>query len=424
LNENGMNNKEPDKTFFLSEIIGNKVMLKGKKVGKLGDLVIVESAKLPAVTHVVVKRPFGNPSLLAPWDKVVTFGQDELVIDVEDIKTIEGQPGEQMLLLRDHVLDKKILDLEDTEVEVVYDLKLALKNGKMFVSAVDSSRYGRMRRFGFQKTADHQQNAHGPNENIIPWTYVQPLPPNLTSFKGEVKLKILRENLSEMQPADIADMLEELDRDHRVMVFNQLETERASDTLEEIDPNVQRELVSSLNKDRVAELINQMTPGQAADLFGALSHDETGEILPKIHQDLAVKVRSILEKQEEKAINYATTRFIKVAQDHTADEIQTDYPKLAKGKMVVMYFYVVDENDKLLGVLDIKELLEAPDDALLKDLMVTNIFALHPDSTLKEASLLFARYDFRAIPITDENDKMLGVVPYRDVMRLTHHLVE
>lgn len=424
MNENGTNNKEPDRTFFLSEIIGNKVICNGKKVGKLGDLVIVESAKFPAVTHIVVKRPFGNPPLLPPWDKVKSFGEDEIVIEVDSIDTVEGAPEEHMLLLRDHVLDKKILDLEDTEVEVVYDLKLVLKNGKMFVSAVDSSRYGRMRRFGFRKTADHKQNALAPNENIIPWTYVQPLPPNLTSFKGEVKLNILRDNLSEMQPADIADMLEDLDRDHRVVVFNQLEMEHASDTLEEIDPNFQRELISSLNKDKVAELINQMTPGQAADLFGALSHDETEEILPKVAKDLAVKVRSILEKQEEKAINFSTARFIKVGPDLTTDEVQNDYPKIAKGKMVVMYLYVVDENDKLLGVLDIKELLEAPDEALLKDVMITNIITLYPGSTLKEASVLFARYDFRAIPITDENDRMIGVVPYRDVMKLTHHFVE
>ena len=127
---------------------------------------------------------------------------------------------------------------------------------------------------------------------------------------------------------------------------------------------------------------------------------------------------------EEKAINYATSRFIKVSPDLTTDEVQNDYPRLAKGMMVVMYFYVVDENDKLLGVLDIKELLEAPDEALLKDVMVTNMIALHPESTLKEASELFARYDFRAIPITDENDRIIGVVPYRDVMRLTHHFVD
>jgi CBS domain-containing protein len=413
-----------DIVYNLSEILNHRVELNDKKIGKLYDLIIRGNGAIPEVTHIVVKRPYGNPSLLVPWDRVKTFDSDKIVIDISNIPDYQGEPTEDALLLKDNILDKKILDLEDTEVEVVYDLQLVMRNKKMYVTAVDSSRYGRWRRLGFRKTADQRQAADQMHENMIPWTIVQPLPPNMTTFKGEVKLKILKEKLADMQPADVADILEELDHDQRVIVFNQLETEHASDTLEEIDPNVQRDLVSSLHKDRVAELINQMTSGQAADLLSALPHDEAESLISKIQKDLAAKVRSIMGMHEEKAINYATSRFIKVSPDLTTDEVQNDYPRLAKGMMVVMYFYVVDVNDKLLGLLDIKEMLEAPDEALLKDVMVTNVITLHPDSTLKEASELFGRYDFRAIPITDENDRIIGVVPYRDVMRLTHHFVD
>ena len=423
MNDNGVKSQS-DVIFNLSEILGHVVELNGHKIGKLNDLIIGGNGTLPEICSIVVKRPFGNPSLLIPWDKVGSFGSDKVVINVDDVEKFRGEPKEDAFLLKEHILDKKILDLEDTEVEVVYDLQLVMRNMKMYVTAVDSSRYGRWRRMGFRRTADQRQAADQKHENMIPWTLVQPLPPNMTAFKGEVKLKILKEKLAEMQPEDVADILEELDNYQRVIVFNQLETEHASDTLEEINPNVQRDLVSSLQKDRVAELINQMTSGQAADLLSALPHDETETLISKIDSNLAAKVHSILEKVEEKAINYATSRFIRVPGDRTTDEIQNDYPKLAKGKMVVMYFYVVDENDKLHGILDIKELLEAPDEALLEDVMVTNIIALGPDSTLKEASELFARYDFRAIPIVDETDKILGVVPYRDVMNLTHHFVE
>jgi CBS domain-containing protein len=66
----------------------------------------------------------------------------------------------------------------------------------------------------------------------------------------------------------------------------------------------------------------------------------------------------------------------------------------------------------------------ADDDILLKDIMVTGIISLKPESTLKEASTMFTRYSFRAIPVTDENDKIDGVVKYRDVMNLTHHFLE
>jgi magnesium transporter len=89
-----------------------------------------------------------------------------------------------------------------------------------------------------------------------------------------------------------------------------------------------------------------------------------------------------------------------------------------------MYIYIVDEQGKLLGVVDIAELLMAKDNDLLNDIMTDNIISLNPYSTLKEASELFTRYGLRAIPILDENNNLLGVIPYRDIMNLTHRFVE
>jgi magnesium transporter len=89
-----------------------------------------------------------------------------------------------------------------------------------------------------------------------------------------------------------------------------------------------------------------------------------------------------------------------------------------------MYLYITDSADRLLGVIDIKELLLAPDNLPLKDVMVDTVISLRPESTLKEASDVFARYDFRAIPVVDDQERILGVVPYRDVMTLTHHFLE
>jgi Mg/Co/Ni transporter MgtE len=91
---------------------------------------------------------------------------------------------------------------------------------------------------------------------------------------------------------------------------------------------------------------------------------------------------------------------------------------------VVAYFYVVNEADKLLGVLNIKELFMAEDDVLLSNLMVKNVISLNPESTMKQAADAFIRYGFRALPVTDENDIILGVVSYRDVMNLEHRILD
>jgi magnesium transporter len=84
----------------------------------------------------------------------------------------------------------------------------------------------------------------------------------------------------------------------------------------------------------------------------------------------------------------------------------------------------VNEADQLLGVIDIKQLFMAEDDVLLSNLMVENIISLNPDSTMKQAADAFIRYGFRALPVTDDNDIILDVVPYRDVMNLKHRILD
>ena len=93
---------------------------------------------------------------------------------------------------------------------------------------------------------------------------------------------------------------------------------------------------------------------------------------------------------------------------------------MAKGKDVITYLYIIDVNEILVGVVNLKELLIADDEALLQDIMTTKVVSLNTESSLKEASETFARYSFRALPVIDQAGKMLGVLPYRDVMNLRH----
>lgn len=424
-NEKSVVKKQPELVVFLSEILGARVMSKGKKIGKLADLIINDFKNYAIVASIYVSRPFGNKSLIIPWDKVRFVEVNEIIVDVDDLEKYAGEPQEGAALLKDQILDKKVLDMEDREVEVVYDIKLFMRNGKLYASEVDTSRAGLLRRIGLRwLTNILYQPSDKMKEQTIPWTYVQPLPSNLSTFRGNIKLNVLKEKLSEIPPVDLADILEELDSEQRVKIFNALEPEHASDTLEEIDPNVQRALIASLKKEKVIQLINQMTPAQAADILAVLPMAEAQTLLESLNPEMARKVTSIMQKHEETVFNYATSKFIKVRPDMTAEQALADFPKTAKDKDVIMYLYVTDPDDKLLGVVDLREVLKAEDKALLKDIMTTMIISVSPTSTLKEASDLFERYEFRAIPVVDDNGKIVGVLPYRDVMKLTHQFVE
>jgi magnesium transporter len=413
-----------NQSYFLSEILGARVMLGRKKVGKLADMIIKENGALPFVTHFFVSLPFGESAII-PWDNIDILSLKEISIHADSIAPFIGEPGESVILLKDHILDKKAIDLEGREMEVVYDIKLILMNNKLYVSEVDLSRYGLLRRMGLTKLANFIYNlAESIREQTISWTLIQPLPEEIGRFRGDLKLKILKEKLADMHPVDLADILEEMDPEQRVEIFKDLDTETASDTLEEIDPTVQRDLVESLEVERISDLIDEMTTGQAADVLSILSAQESAEILKRLDPENARKIRAILEQQEENILDYATQEFLTFPPEYTVEQAQDEYRVAAKDKDVVMYLYIVGEANRLLGILDIKELLQADESAILKDIMVDNYISLDPDSTLKEASEMFTRYDFRALPITDDHDVILGVVTYRDVMGLKHRFVD
>ena len=264
-----------DNEFFLGEILGRKVYLKADKIGRLDDLVIVETGTIPEVTHLVVSRSFGYPSLLLPWDTIALISNTEIVADVAKAADYEMAPPAGSILLKDHILDKKILDMDDHEVEVVYDVKLVLQNGRLYASEVDFSRYRLLRRLGLKRLAnflvEHNEMA------TVSWIYVQPLPEHIGSFSGSVKLKVLKDKLHDIHPVDLADILEELDSQQRMAIFSELEPEHASDTLEEIEPRVQRELISAMKREAAAKLIDEMSPAQAADILAILPTAEAGQ---------------------------------------------------------------------------------------------------------------------------------------------------
>ena len=156
--------------FFLSEVLGAKIIMNGTKVGKLSDFVIVETGKLPEVTHLYVIRQFGKPALLLPIELVQSWGVKEIIITESELKQHLFEFSEELVLLKDYILDKKVLDVEDREVEVVYDIKLCLINEKLYVSEVDLSRYGLLRRMGLKAIANFIYKSDSKiQDEIISW---------------------------------------------------------------------------------------------------------------------------------------------------------------------------------------------------------------------------------------------------------------
>ena len=122
-----------DETFFLTQLLGARAYRHSRKLGKLGDLVAVDQGKLAEVTHFQIARPFGEPPLLIPLERVRSFSPREVVLDIEAPESYVRPLASEEVLLRDYLLDKKVLDMDEREVEVVYDMRLVFTGDRMYV---------------------------------------------------------------------------------------------------------------------------------------------------------------------------------------------------------------------------------------------------------------------------------------------------
>jgi DNA-binding transcriptional ArsR family regulator len=191
------------------------------------------------------------------------------------------------------ILDKKIIDTDEYEVEVVYDIHLLRAKGRMFVVHVDVTKAGMLRRLRLGwLTGLRPKSAQ--EALLLPWKYVQPLPTDLDRFHGNVKLNISREKIADIHPADLADIMEELSSEQRLAIMDTLDTETAADTLEEAEPRVQKDLVASLRHDGVAELLQTMTPAQIADLLAILPRMDAEARKKTLPEETASRVNDML----------------------------------------------------------------------------------------------------------------------------------
>ncbi len=406
--------------FFISRLIKDKVILqRGERredLGTLLDLEIRLGGRYPEVTNIIVGRSFGRPPLEIPFSWVRFIDARRAVVEIpKGTKPKEFVQEPARILIKDMILDKKIIDTDEYEVEVVYDIHLLYAEGKMIVVHVDVTKAGMLRRLHFGWLA---RLLWGELKEIdlLPWKYVQPLPSDLDRFHGNVKLTISREKIADIHPADLADILEELNGDERMAVFNTLDTETAADALEETEPRVQRELVASLRRDRLIEIFQTMTPAQIADILEILPRVDAQVLRKALPAETAEKVNNLLNVHDVRLSSIATSRFLVLPETATVRQALARFRNRSKRFDVIMYVYIAAEDGTLKGVIDIRELIQARSDEILAGIMTEQIVTLSPEDTLADAASEFAKYGFRALPMVDKGRRLIGVIPYKDLL--------
>lgn len=410
-------NPSPQVFLFLSQILGKKIVdSTGRPWGRICDLVVTIAELYPPVTGVLF-TPIGKKAILRfSWEKIINLGR-ELIAEPPNIgNQAEVTVKEGELLLKESLLDKQIVDTHGAKVLRVNDLHLLKVNHSLRLVHVDVGLRGLMRRVGWEKAMDKFFQwffDYHLTDSLIPWRFVQPL-----SSPDLLRLKIAQYRLAQLHPADLADIIEELDIHKRSEVFQSLDIETAAETLEETDPKIQVRLIENLNLAHASDIIEEMSPSEAADLLGDLPKEKAEGILKEMEKEIADDVKELLVHHEEKAGGLMTTSFPALTAEANVQEALDHLRQQAGNLDLIYYLYVTDAEDHLLGVVSLRDLFTAHPQASLAELMDARVVTVTVKEEKEEIASLFAKYGFQAIPVTDKHNRIKGVITFKNLLEV------
>jgi len=293
----------------------------------------------------------------------------------------------------------------------VNDVHLVESSGRLAVVHVDTSFNGFLRRWGLGWL-------HLLKDDFIPWKYVQPLSVEDALANDKVSLSITRRQLKELPGEDLADALEELSGDEQEALFSALDSEKAAETLVEAEPRAQRQLIAGMRTERARTVLSEMSVPQLADIFTILPHDLAKDLIGLLPPAESERLRAILSEREASARALMSADYFAVGRDVTVGDVLRQIRGSGREPDSIWYVYVLaDDAGTLAGVLDLRDLVLAPDEKPVTEVMTAPVITAEAEDPREDIEALFLKYHFRMLPVADPKDHILGVIRYNDIMR-------
>ena len=233
--------------------------------------------------------------------------------------------------------------------------------------------------------------------------------------QGDVELA--RKELSELHPADIAELYQELELDEAEFLFKLLDEDTAADVLMELDEDDRLKLLNDMPAEEIAKQIDHLDTDDAVDIIQQLDEEERDEILAHIDDvEQAGDIIDLLKYDEDTAGGLMGTEMIVVNENWSMPECIKQMRMQAEDMDEIYYVYVVDDDYKLRGVFPLKKMITHPSVSKIKHVMEVDPVSVKADTPIDEVALDFEKYDLVAMPVVDSIGRLLGRITVDDVM--------
>lgn len=402
--------------FYISEILEKNIWDRwGKEIGRCKDILICSDEQdFPKIIAISIKDKNGDISLIPAGSVSSLYPSIVLKTHAADLTPFSPKGNE--LYLRYQVLDHQIVDIEGRRVVRVNDIQVAYIQDGYVITGVDTGNLGLLRRLGLESVHTFFQKILKKSDStgIIPWKDIL-----YVEEKDPLMLKTTQEKISRLPPADIASILNDLDRMTGQSLLEKMDDETLADTLEESPARTQIEVLSTMDSERAADILEEMEPDEAADLLASLPVETTTELLNLMEKDDADDLRVLLDFPPDSAGGIMTTEYAWIPKGLHVDEAIAFLRSSTEAQEVedMYYIYILDVEKTLEGVIYLRDLVMADPDQEIDELMDASPIYVNPFTTQQETAYLAAKYNLLSIPVVDlESKTMLGIVTLDDAL--------
>lgn len=227
---------------------------------------------------------------------------------------------------------------------------------------------------------------------------------------------MLKELLNTMNPADIAQFLSELSGDELIIAFRITPKDLAADTFVEMEPEQQQQLIHSFTDKELKEVVDELYLDDAVDIVEEMPANVVKRILRAADNDMRKMINTLLKYPDDSAGSIMTIEFVSLRKSMTVDAAIKHIRKTGVDKETIYTCYVTDDNSKLIGLVSVKALLLADENDIIGDIMESNPICV---STLEDKEVVandFDKYNFIALPVVDEEQRLVGIVTFDDAI--------
>jgi len=403
---------------FLSELLGRAVVAAdGARAGKLVDLVVHTGEPYPPVDTAVLA--VGKKRREVPWSAVADVTRDAIVLGPGASSTAAAaELGPDRLSVREDLLDRQIVDVEGAKLVRVNDVHFLVTRGQLRVAHVDVGFRGLVRRLGWERLVDRTVQAIRPaarylsSDQLLPWKLVQPL----DSAPGRVRIEVAQRALAQIHPADLAEIMEELDREQRARLLQRLDVETAAETLEEAPPEVTAQLLEEVPPEKAADILEEMAPDEAADVLGELPHEAQQELLGAMERPEASEVQRLLDYPPDSAGGLMTPDRIELRPQETVADALAQLRRRAEDLPLVYEVFLTERSGLLVGECNLRDLLLADPAARLATIAREPPATVEPKARLRDVAAAVAKYNLVSLPVVDERGVLQGMVTVDDIL--------